>query len=60
MIPKSGHRFSEKIMREKQAIAPETCKAVKPVLGCRSHADCRIDRIVIINCRRGRENNAQE
>jgi len=33
MIPKSGYRSSEKIMRKKRSIAPETCKAVKPMLG---------------------------
>jgi len=33
MIRKNGHWSSEKIMREKHRIAPETCKAVKPMLG---------------------------
>jgi tripartite-type tricarboxylate transporter receptor subunit TctC len=35
MIPKSGCRFSDKIMLKRtRGIAPETCKAVKPMVGC--------------------------
>jgi hypothetical protein len=37
MIPKSGYRFSEKIMRKKP-IAPETCNAIKAVLRCSRNA----------------------
>jgi hypothetical protein len=37
------------MIAQKHGIAPETCTAVKPMLGYNRDAACRIDQIVIIN-----------